>query len=123
MRRVVAVARVVHALARANAAFRGHPDNPHSLYGFLWSWDDPWAVPRLLYRVPFAPARIYLRMGDALLFRLWWYSRAPLESLVRAADPTYFERVHVLRGAELANRNLRHADERGLAPDGGTFEP
>lgn len=98
-RKLYAVAALGHALLLARARWRGHPESPFSLYGLLWS-DDPWAVPRLLYRVPSLPLRMYIRTGDALLFRLWWYSRAPLEALVRAADPSYFDTVHVLRGSK-----------------------
>jgi hypothetical protein len=36
---------------------------------------DVWAMPRWAWVLPWVWWRLYLHVADALLFRLWWWSR------------------------------------------------
>jgi hypothetical protein len=89
---------------------------------WLFNDDKPWALPTYLYRVPALPLRIYLRIGDALLFRIWWATRPVV---YRLADLLHFDPVveQWLADARRAkvNAELARRDALGLAPDGGTF--
>lgn len=117
--KLVAVWRVVDATVRLRATWRGHPDSPWSLYGLLGDPGQPWRMPSALYRVPFVPIRIYLRVGDAILFRLWYAIVKPaLDHMTAVADPTYVD--DAIR--RKVNADLALADELGIAPDGGSFD-
>lgn len=131
-RAAIALGVAVHAFVRE---WRGSA----GFTSATWSSDDPWAVPAGLYeripdhqRVPvlwrvlrpaWRPLRVYLRIGDEALFRLWWMTRRPVYWL---ADVMGEDAVVAGWNAEArraaVNAELRRRDDLGIAPDGGSFD-
>lgn len=50
-----------------------------------WAVERPWAFPRRLWTIPWWPLRLYLHVGDRLLFLLWWHTVPVLWRLEEAA--------------------------------------
>lgn len=118
LRRARAAVGLAVALARFRAEWRGHPESPWALYGLLGDPGQPWRMPSALYRVPYIPIRLYLRAGDAALFRAWYQTHRVMEWLTNKADPEYVDRVMRQR----VNDDLALRDHLGIAPDGGSFD-
>lgn len=43
---------------------------------WISSYADPWTLPTWAWVLPWRWWRLYLHVGDWLLFRLWWASRS-----------------------------------------------
>lgn len=117
--RALAAGRLARALLRFSAEWRGHPDSWGNLHGLIMSPNNPWRIPSMLWRIPIIPIRIWMRVGDALLFRAWYACRPFLERVAAEADPEFVDR-HLAR-YELVNQDLALRDRLGIAPDGGRF--
>jgi hypothetical protein len=104
---IVAIATVVYVAARARQAWRDSS-----------GYESPWRIPSAWWAMPYLPVRIYMRVADSLLFRIWWWTRPAewwfAERLLEARDTA--------RRRSL-NRELLRRDRLGIAPDGGRFEP
>jgi len=90
-------------------------------YKSVYAEDEPWHLPRDAWRIPWIPLRIYMRVADALLFRIWWWTR-PAEFWL--ADKFDLDPVIAdWKRREKLNAELARRDSEGIAPDGGRFVP
>lgn len=118
MRKIATARAVVTIGAGVWALWRAVDDRPaptaYDVKSFLLNDGRPWAIPSYFWRIPIIPIRIYMRWGDALLFKLWWWSRRPVYAL---ADALHEDPVVAGWNAELLREREARQEAQGADVD------